>query len=203
MMLKGLTSWYLLASQLPRGGRRLDPAVCGRRRRGLDSGAVGAASGRPRDWRCRLRRQSASLPWRTAASMCCSLTTTSSRACGSSRAAQASRSFTIPSGATRFLQSLDCLRPHGTLVSFGNSSGKVEPFALQELTKRGSLYVTRPTLVRFHSCTRRTSTPARRRCSTSCCGRHRDRDWPALFARRTRRAPTPISRPGARLGLRS
>jgi NADPH:quinone reductase len=52
-------------------------------------------------------------------------------------------------GRDTFLQSLDCLRPHGTLVSFGNSSGKVEPFALHELTKRGSLYVTRPTLFDF------------------------------------------------------
>lgn len=52
-------------------------------------------------------------------------------------------------GRTSFYQSLDCLRPHGVLVSFGNSSGKVEPFGLQELTKRGSLYVTRPTLFDF------------------------------------------------------
>ncbi|HUQ53157.1 MAG TPA: quinone oxidoreductase [Gammaproteobacteria bacterium] len=52
-------------------------------------------------------------------------------------------------GRTTFYQSLDCLRPHGLLVSFGNSSGKVEPFALQELMKRGSLYVTRPTLQDF------------------------------------------------------
>jgi NADPH2:quinone reductase len=52
-------------------------------------------------------------------------------------------------GKTTFSQSLDCLRPHGLLVSFGNSSGKVEPFALAELTKRGSLYVTRPTLYDF------------------------------------------------------
>ena len=52
-------------------------------------------------------------------------------------------------GRTTFYQSLDCLRPHGVLVSFGNSSGKVEPFGLQELTKRGSLYVTRPTLFDF------------------------------------------------------
>jgi NADPH2:quinone reductase len=35
------------------------------------------------------------------------------------------------------------------MVSFGNSSGKVEPFWLAELTKRGSLYVTRPTLHDF------------------------------------------------------
>jgi NADPH2:quinone reductase len=52
-------------------------------------------------------------------------------------------------GRTTFYQSLDCLRPHGTLVSFGNSSGKVEPFSLHELTRRGSLYVTRPTLHDF------------------------------------------------------
>lgn len=52
-------------------------------------------------------------------------------------------------GRDTFMQSLDCLQPHGVMVSFGNSSGKVEPFALQELTKRGSLYVTRPTLYDF------------------------------------------------------
>lgn len=52
-------------------------------------------------------------------------------------------------GRETFFQSLDCLRPHGLMVSFGNSSGKVEPFSLQELTKRGSLYVTRPTLIDF------------------------------------------------------
>jgi NADPH2:quinone reductase len=52
-------------------------------------------------------------------------------------------------GRSTFYQSLDCLRPHGLLVSFGNSSGKVEPFGLHELTKRGSLYVTRPTLHDF------------------------------------------------------
>jgi NADPH:quinone reductase len=52
-------------------------------------------------------------------------------------------------GRTSFYQSLDCLRPHGVLVSFGNSSGKVELFGLHELTRRGSLYVTRPTLYDF------------------------------------------------------
>jgi NADPH:quinone reductase len=52
-------------------------------------------------------------------------------------------------GRDTFFQSLDCLAPHGLLVSFGNSSGKVEPFGLHELTKRGSLYVTRPTLYDF------------------------------------------------------
>lgn len=52
-------------------------------------------------------------------------------------------------GKDTFFQSLDCLRPHGVMVSFGNASGPVEPFAPLELSKRGSLYVTRPTLFDF------------------------------------------------------
>ncbi len=52
-------------------------------------------------------------------------------------------------GRDTFMTSLDCLRPHGTMVTYGNSSGPVEPFAPAELAKRGSLYVTRPTLAHF------------------------------------------------------
>jgi len=52
-------------------------------------------------------------------------------------------------GRDTFLASLDCLRPHGTMVTFGNSSGPVDPFAPSELAKRGSLYVTRPILFDF------------------------------------------------------
>ena len=52
-------------------------------------------------------------------------------------------------GRDTFYQSLDCLRPHGVMVSFGNASGPVEPFAPLELLKRGSLYVTRPTVYDF------------------------------------------------------
>lgn len=54
-------------------------------------------------------------------------------------------------GKNTFFASLDCLRPHGVMVSFGNSSGPVEPFSLMELMKRGSLYVTRPSLFHFIS----------------------------------------------------
>jgi NADPH2:quinone reductase len=49
-------------------------------------------------------------------------------------------------GKDTFARSLDCLRPRGLMVSFGNSSGPVPPFALSELVSRGSLYITRPTL---------------------------------------------------------
>jgi NADPH2:quinone reductase len=52
-------------------------------------------------------------------------------------------------GKETFFQSLDCLRPHGIMVSFGNSSGPVAPFAPAELQKRGSLYLTRPILFDF------------------------------------------------------
>jgi NADPH2:quinone reductase len=49
-------------------------------------------------------------------------------------------------GKTTFDGSLACLRPRGTLVLFGGSSGAVPPFDLIQLSARGSLYVTRPTL---------------------------------------------------------
>lgn len=49
-------------------------------------------------------------------------------------------------GRDTLYQSLDCLRPLGLLVSFGSSSGTVDALPLNELAKRGSLYVTRPTL---------------------------------------------------------
>jgi len=45
--------------------------------------------------------------------------------------------------------SLDCLAPRGLLVSFGQSSGSPPPLDLQELSRRGSLFVTRPTLATY------------------------------------------------------
>lgn len=49
-------------------------------------------------------------------------------------------------GKDTFERSLDCLRPFGLLVSFGNASGAVPPFSVLTLSAKGSLYVTRPTL---------------------------------------------------------
>ncbi len=51
-------------------------------------------------------------------------------------------------GKDTFFASLDCLRPRGMMVSYGNASGPVPPISPLELSKRGSLYLTRPTL--FH-----------------------------------------------------
>jgi len=52
-------------------------------------------------------------------------------------------------GKDTFIGSLDCLRPLGTMVSFGNASGPVDPFSLNELASRGSLFVTRPSLMAY------------------------------------------------------
>lgn len=52
-------------------------------------------------------------------------------------------------GRDTFISSLDCLRPHGVMVTFGNASGPVDPFSPAELAKRHSLYVTRPVLFDF------------------------------------------------------
>ncbi len=45
--------------------------------------------------------------------------------------------------------SLDCLKPRGMMVSFGNSSGAVPPFEPGILSAKGSLYLTRPTLAHY------------------------------------------------------
>lgn len=52
-------------------------------------------------------------------------------------------------GKDTFLGSLDCLQPRGLLAVFGNGSGPVPAFDLGMLAARGSLYVTRPTLVTY------------------------------------------------------
>lgn len=52
-------------------------------------------------------------------------------------------------GRSTFEASLASLRPRGTLVLFGGSSGQVPPFDLQRLNSAGSLFVTRPTLVHY------------------------------------------------------
>jgi NADPH2:quinone reductase len=52
-------------------------------------------------------------------------------------------------GKDTFFESLDCLRPLGMMVSYGNASGPVPPFSPLELTKRGSLFFTRPSLATY------------------------------------------------------
>lgn len=52
-------------------------------------------------------------------------------------------------GRDTFLRSLDCLRPRGLMVSFGQASGAIEPFNVTVLAQKGSLYLTRPTLFTY------------------------------------------------------
>ncbi|HYL03146.1 MAG TPA: quinone oxidoreductase [Steroidobacteraceae bacterium] len=52
-------------------------------------------------------------------------------------------------GKDTFTESLDCLRRLGLMVTFGNASGPVPPISPLELTRRGSLFLTRPTLFNY------------------------------------------------------
>jgi NADPH:quinone reductase len=52
-------------------------------------------------------------------------------------------------GKDTFMGSLDCLKPRGLLAVFGNGSGPVSAFDLNLLAGKGSLYVTRPTLMTY------------------------------------------------------
>jgi NADPH2:quinone reductase len=54
-------------------------------------------------------------------------------------------------GATTFHKSLDCLRPRGMMVSFGQSSGPVGQIDPLLLSQKGSLFLTRPSLVNYIS----------------------------------------------------
>jgi NADPH2:quinone reductase len=54
-------------------------------------------------------------------------------------------------GAATFAKSLDCLRPRGMMVIFGNASGPVAPVDPLSLSSKGSLFLTRPTLANYSS----------------------------------------------------
>jgi len=52
-------------------------------------------------------------------------------------------------GKSTFLPSIDCLRPRGMMVTFGNASGPVPDFAPLILSQKGSLFLTRPSLAHY------------------------------------------------------
>jgi NADPH2:quinone reductase len=52
-------------------------------------------------------------------------------------------------GAATFNKSLDCLRPMGTMVTFGQSSGPMAPIDTGILAAKGSLFLTRPSLMTY------------------------------------------------------
>jgi NADPH2:quinone reductase len=52
-------------------------------------------------------------------------------------------------GRETFMKSLDCIRPRGLMVSFGNASGPVDPFPIAILAQKGSLFLTRPGMYEY------------------------------------------------------
>jgi len=61
-------------------------------------------------------------------------------------------------GKTTFEKGLNVLRPRGMMVLFGGSSGPVPPFDLIQLSQKGSLFLTRPTLVHYTATTQELQT---------------------------------------------
>ena len=96
-------------------------------------------------------------------------------------------------GKDTFLASLDCLRPLGLMVSFGNASGKVTPFDIGILSQKGSLYLTRPTLATYTATRADLEATARERVRGDPGGQGEGRDPAHLPARRGRAG---ASRPG-------
>jgi NADPH2:quinone reductase len=52
-------------------------------------------------------------------------------------------------GAATFMKSLNCLRPRGMMVTFGNASGPVPDISPLLLSQKGSIFLTRPTLAHY------------------------------------------------------
>ena len=64
-------------------------------------------------------------------------------------------------GKDTFMDSLDCLAPLGLMASFGNASGAVPPVNIGILAAKGSLFLTRPTLVNYTATPEDLATAAR------------------------------------------
>jgi NADPH2:quinone reductase len=149
VMLKGLTAWYLLRKSYP--VQKGDPVLL--------YAAAGGVGSLASQWANHLGATvigvvSTEEKAELAKSQGCTHVVTA----GSDDIAAEVRSLTGGEGVAAvydsigrdtFFASLDCLRPHGVMVTFGNASGPVEPFAPAELAKRHSLYVTRPILFDF------------------------------------------------------
>ena len=96
--------------------------------------------------------------------------------------------------------SLDCLRPAGLMVSFGNASGPVPPISPLVLSAKGSLFLTRPTLMTY-TATREELVAAADELFAAVADRGRDgRGQRRATRSRTRRTPTATSSRAARPG---
>lgn len=88
-------------------------------------------------------------------------------------------------GKDTFLRGLECLKPRGMMVSYGQSSGAVEPLAPLLLTQKGSLFLTRPSLTHYTASTedlRRRAGDVLRWCSEGVLDVRIDRRLPLAQA---------------------
>ena len=146
MMLKGLTAWYLLRRtyRVKKGEAIVVHAAAGgvglilcQWARHLGARVVGIVGS---DEKAKLARKHG-----------CHVTFVSGREDWVAGVRKLTRGIGVPVvydsvGKDTFSQSLDVLRPLGLMVTYGNASGPVPPFAPLELSRRGSLFLTRPTL---------------------------------------------------------
>jgi NADPH2:quinone reductase len=146
MMLKGLTAWYLLrrTHRVQKGETIVVHAAAGgvglilcQWARRLGARVVGIVGS---DEKAQLARKYG-----------CHVTFVSGREDWVADVRKLTKGVGVPVvydsvGKDTFTQSLDVLRPLGLMVTYGNASGPVPPFAPLELSRRGSLFLTRPTL---------------------------------------------------------
>jgi NADPH:quinone reductase len=149
MMLKGLTTQYLLKKTLPQGGLQAGDFV-------LFHAAAGGVGLIACQWARALGLQ---LIGTAGSEEKCALAKANGAAFTINYRSEdfAARVREITGGAgvkvvydsvgkDTWDKSLDCLRPFGLMASFGNASGVVAPFSVGLLAAKGSIYVTRPTL---------------------------------------------------------
>jgi len=146
MMLKGLTAWYLLRRtyRVAKGDTIVVHAAAGgvglilcQWARHLGARVIGIVGN---DDKAALARKHG-----------CSATFISGRDDWVAGVRKLTKGAGVPAvydsvGKETLSQSLDCLRPRGLMVSYGNASGPVPPIVPLELSRRGSLFFTRPTL---------------------------------------------------------
>jgi NADPH2:quinone reductase len=142
VLLKGLTSWFLLREthKLKRGEVVLIPAAAGgvglilsQWARALGAKVIGVVS---TDEKAKLARRSG----------CHQVLVGYTDMAAGVRKLNRGRGVDVVYdgvGKDTLMASLDSLRPRGMMVSFGNASGAAPPLAPMELAKRGSLYLTR------------------------------------------------------------
>ena len=148
VMLKGLTSWFLLrrTHRVRRGEVLLVPAAAGgvglilcQWARALGARVIGAVGSEPKAVLARRHGcQQVLVGYHDLAAR--------------ARALNRGRGVDVVYdgvGRETFVGALDALRPRGLMVIFGNASGAVEPIAPLELARRGSLFLTRPTAVDY------------------------------------------------------